>query len=787
MDFRVSQALALVIMMLCGSFSARAEILVLDSKGSYTTGPYWQYQVVPQTDSDLLPASLSRVMHSQSWYQSTEDSINFGFQRHAYWLKLRLTNQAPGPWFLWNHYSLLDTVVLYQCPSGSISVHECTRSTGGDLRAYSERAIDHPNLILPLGLSTGQSYDLYLYVSTQGAYQLPVEILDQEALQQKLLNNNILRGGYYAMMLIMGLYNLMLFFAIRDRTYLWYSCFVLSFLFFHMNFEGSAFGYFWPESPDLNKVMMPLAFAITQFFFCLFLPSLLNLKELSPAALRLYRAYIPVTLLFGLLSLIAPYQLSVSLQNLVNALVALYSLMLGIRLWRLGYAPARMFTIAWIPFIIGTVVGNMSSLGLLPGNTLSLHGYQIGSVIDVLLLSLALGSRIRLLQQERDRSQQHLQRSQQEAIDHLKNYEDLYQNSLSGRFRLDGKGMITGGNPALARMLGFASVDDLVKQNVHFDQFIKHPQTALQLWETLDRQQKVQGLRVSMMPRRGDRLEGLLTMRREFTAPDRHWVGAITDISEAHRKEQELKQLQTHRDQSMRQLVMGISHEMNTPLGNIRLAGTHLESQISALSPAEIKDQFAAGLTHINQNTERLADLNELIQSSLIDNSERTPEAIQMKYWLRDWKIRAQETFGQVDIEVYSTPEHAGWYGYPEALDKVLMQLLDNTLFHNPEKVSQLSVRVVAHCADRRLSIRYQDNGKGISKPDQERVFLPFYTTQRTKAKKKGLGLYEVHNLVTGQMQGSIEWPGLSEGFAITLHLPDIHPEDAEKYTSEPD
>ena len=773
----------LLLSLLLFSSGARAAELALTSSASYTTGLYWQYQESASTPVGQLPQTLSSVMLSRDWTQSTAEHLNFGFRRNAYWMKMSVVSTVQMRWYLWNHYSLLDTVALYQCPAGTINVSACTVSFGGDHLPFAARDIEHPNLIMPLDLDADTHYDLYLYVDTEGAYQLPIEILDGRTLQHQLLSDNLLRGGYYALLLVMGLYNLMLFFSIRDRTYLFYSAFVITFLFFHMNFEGSAFGYFWPEYPQLNTVMMPLSFAITQFFFSLFLPSLLNLKQYSRSSWIMYRIYTPLTILFMGFALFTPYYFAVSVQNLINAMVALYTLIIGIRLWRMGYTPARLFTIAWLTFIAGSISGNISSLGLLPGNSWILHGYQLGSILDVVLLSLALGERIKGLQRERDRNQQQLSDTQNDAIRFLKKYEDLYQNSLSGRFQLNGHGEITGCNPAFALMMGYDSSDALREARVHFDQFVKQPDKAIELWETLNSRQKIQGFRISMMPRRGQSLEGLLTIRREHSDPEQFWVGALTVITETHKRDLELRRLQINRDQSLRQLVMGISHEMNTPLGNIRLAGTHLSEQIQELTPSELQEQFSLGLTHINYNTERLADLNHLIQSSLAPDSPYRPESLLLRHWLKGWKQRAQERFGALDLEVICSPEHASWTGYAEALDKVLMELVDNSLFHNPEyarEPRQLFIRISIAVRDHVMSLQYQDNGRGINKADQERVFLPFYTTVRSKAKKKGLGLYEVHNLVTGQMEGSFEWPKVSQGFALTLLLPEMAPATAE-------
>jgi PAS domain S-box-containing protein len=759
------------------SVTIQAQTLPLTKAGHHPTGNHWQYQESPAIAPIYISTKFTNIISSTDWTMNTHDYINFGFRRNAYWLKMELNNLTDDEWFLWNHYSLLDTVALYICPSQTENSELCSVQYGGDLHPYHPRAVDHPNLIFPLNLEKNTSYDLYLYVATEGTYQLPLEIIDSKSLNQNLLNNNLLRGGYYAVMLAMGLYNLMLFFAIRDRTYFLYSTFVLSFLFFHMNFEGSAFGYFWPEEPHWNKVMMPLSFAITQFFFSLFLPRILELKKYAPSSWLLYRIYTPVTVLFMVLAFVAPYYFSVSLQNLVNSVVAVYTLIVAIRVWRLGHKPARLFTLAWITFIIGTILGNISSLGIVPRNALVLYGYQIGSILDVILLSLALGAQINQLRSDREKDQQRLNKSQVEAINNLKKYEDLYQNAIAGRFQLNGQGVVTGCNPAFAKNLGYKSADDVIAAQPHIDQFIRSPEAAVELWQTLEKKGQIQGYQISMMPRRGKAVEGILTMRREPNSATQYWVGSLIDITESYERELELERLEETRDLSVRQLVMGISHEMNTPIGNIRLASSHLSEQLSLVAPLQLKGELDEGVQHISHSIDRLVELNDVIQSSLAESTEHKPESTHLHTWLRSWKERTHSRFDFLDIEVICTPENSLWHGHVEIFDDILLQLIDNSVTHNPELYAdnKLYVRVSAALYQGTLNLQYQDNGKGVRKEDQDKVLLPFYTTQRTRAKKKGLGMFEVHNLITRIMKGYIEWPSTSTGFAIILILPDFN------------
>ena len=750
------------------------QLLILEQGSSYLAGTHWQYRKTDQMSVEEAGEQLAALSPPQSWLQSKDEYLNLGVGADGYWLTMRVRAGDDRDWFLRNRYSLLDTVALFQCPEGVRDANQCRISRGGDRIPYGERAIDHPNLILPLHLTPGNTYDLYLYVTTKGTYQLPMEFVDQTTLNTQLINNGVFRGAYYAVMLAMALYNLILFFAVRDRLYLYYTAFVSSFLFFHMNFEGSAFGYFWPSMPELNAFMVPLSFAISQFFFALFLPQLLMLKNYCPKAAMVYRVYVPVTLGFALLSMAAPYQTAVSIQNYVNSILAIYTLIAGIRAWTQGHKPAKYFTLAWLAFMAGVISANMSTLGVIPGTPLILYGYQIGSVFDVILISLAMGARINMLRDAQEEDQKRLSASQSQAIRYLKQYEDLYQNSISARFQLNSRGELIDCNPAFAATLGFSSRDEVTEVTPHFDQFIESPHASIELWETLNADAKVTGYELILMPRRGKAVNAILTMRQEAGEQGIHWIGSFLDVTEKYDQEVALRKLEDNRNQSLQQLVMGVSHEMNTPLGNIRLATTHIKGRVED-NEILVDDELKIAIHQVTDNISRLAELNQLIQSSMGASSSQYAENIYLRAWLGDWKQRAQRQYRHLELEVISYPDTALWRGYTTLLEQVLNQLTENAVVHNAQKYEEgaLYVRVSASVENGVLDIEFKDNGRGISADDREKMFLPFFTTRRSEAAKKGLGLYEVRNLVTNIMKGSIVSPDSSQGLTLNIRLPE--------------
>ncbi len=178
-------------------------LLTLNSPGDYSTGLHSLWLEDPAAELDA-----STAMAASGWQLSDRDSLNFGFSNSVFWLQLPLQNLTSQPdWALWIHYSLLDLTEAWLCPQPVTGISQCHYQQSGDLQPFSSnRAIDHPNTILRLLLQPQQSYVLLLRIKTQGTFQIPANLMDADTLQDKLLTSNLLRGGYYATMIVMGLY-----------------------------------------------------------------------------------------------------------------------------------------------------------------------------------------------------------------------------------------------------------------------------------------------------------------------------------------------------------------------------------------------------------------------------------------------------------------------------------------------------------------------------------------------------------------------------------------------------
>lgn len=744
--------------------------LTLKQPGSYATGLTTQW--LEDASQQLSP---EQALASTHWQDSEQENLNFGFSSSAFWLRTTVNNSSEASlWALWIKYSLLDHVELWQCTLPLDDLEDCQQQHAGDQQPFrQERTFDHPNTILPLTLASNTRTLLLVRVQTQGTFQLPILLIEQQQLYQELSQHNVLRGLYYGILLIMGLYNLFIYLPTRSRSYLYYAGFTLSFLLFHMVYEGSAFQYFWPNHPQLNNYALPFFYALNMLWLTFFVPSFLNLREQNSNVFRMFRGYSALIVVSLLTLPLLQYHWVVPFYSGLNILLTFSALFVSLYFWAKGNRSARLFAIAWLAFILGLFLANARSLGLLPTNTVTLFAYQIGSFIEIVLLSFALAERIVLLQQEKEQANQATLAAKEQSIGYLRDYEDLYQNSLVGKFELDKDGYFIKSNAAWREIVGYYDEQHFLDENPAFDSLFSNNKQRRRFWRTLKENGQVQSYLLDFVqPTSGERIVVSLTVRKG--ADMRYaWFGSGQNVTENFLKEQALIQLQKEKAQSLRQLVQGVSAEMQAPIEKFRHAENYLrlDEQLHPLDD-ETQQQLTQGLTLVRQGNERLHELNALMQGSIINSDDYPLEAIRIRDWLDAWQLQQMANHAQLHIHISVHSYLVEWPTYPKALTWVLDQLLDNSCNHNEAlyDAGELKINLEIREHGEFLELHYQDNGVGIEASQRETIFMPFYST-KSDSSNKGLGLYQAYNLISELMQGVIEWPEDSEGFHLIIRF----------------
>ena len=234
------------------------------------------------------------------------------------------------------------------------------------------------------------------------------------------------------------------------------------------------------------------------------------------------------------------------------------------------------------------------------------------------------------------------------------------------------------------------------------------------------------------------------------------------------------------------QLLSGIAHELNTPLGNALLGATALGAASAGIAermadglPLKRQElvnwvaQTRTGSELIEQNVDRALRLVERFRQ-LTDGSGRAERS---SFDLREAVLRAwARVQTHLDVDhvrlACELPEGVKLDGYPDVLQQVLEQLLENACLHAFRGGRTGLIEVRARCSASSLTLEVRDDGTGMPAADVARAFEPFFSTTFGQG-GSGLGLFVAHSLVTGMLGGSLQLdsqPGA--GTVVRLELP---------------
>ena len=352
------------------------------------------------TASDDLQTALSRVQKGE-YAPVPGGNAAFGFQNGAYWFHTTVVNRnASEPrWMLVQRYALSDHIDVYARYLDGRTVH----MRSGDSLPFSARSIPyrHPNFRLDLPLD--QPVELLVRVRSQSSMQVPLDLYTPSAFTSLSRDAQFIMGIYYGILLALFVYNLVLWVSLRDASYFWYLLHISAFGLVLFTLNGFGFEYLWPHSTWLADKSVPLSICLALIGMQQFARTFLELPARFPAGNRVSLGWIVFFVLLGFASLQLPYRIAVPLASAAVLLGVAWIFVATLVVLRRGYTPARLFLLAWSMFLLGTTVFTLLAFGLLPKNLFTEYGVQIGSALEMLLLSVALGYRYAALRNENER------------------------------------------------------------------------------------------------------------------------------------------------------------------------------------------------------------------------------------------------------------------------------------------------------------------------------------------------------------------------------------------------
>ncbi|KZY41120.1 MULTISPECIES: EAL domain-containing protein [unclassified Oleiphilus] len=492
-------------------------------------------------DHSLTPGNIHTIQNTQ-WQSLPEGRANFGFSSSAYWFRFAVQNETPVdiPAYLHVNYSQLDNIQLFHSipgsPSHSVTLKKLVET--GDRFNFAQRPIEFPTFVLPLELSAGQPQEYFVKVSSEGSLQVPLQLWEQESFLLQANNSLFLYGCFLSALLIMSAYNLCLFLIIRDKTYLLYSFFILCMAGMHSSLDGFAYQWFWPSAPSWHQISAITFISFGLLSTMLFTRTILPIPEKS----ILYRGIKLLTFLTvvsAITSLFLPYRQAAILNGGMTVIVMSSVTFICLAMLRFSPRIARFFCIAWGAYFLGIVLKSSSKMGYLPSSTFTEYAGNIGGVVGIVIISMALADRINSERRAREQAQS-------QSIGNLKRFENLYQNSLEGIFSYDKKGTLLSANPAFLSLIGLEDIPSFSGKTKDLNGYYLSEKEFTEFFKAVKKSGQVVDYEAQLSNSLGDSMWVNISARYVNEQGNEELEGTLININERKAFEQQLKHLAEH-------------------------------------------------------------------------------------------------------------------------------------------------------------------------------------------------------------------------------------------------
>lgn len=344
---------------------------------------------------EISSPGFSNRFHTNPKYQNKD------FRPDAsYWIRLPIRHNPHSHklWLLEFYDQTIDHIEAY-IPNEDGSFRHVMM---GDQQSFLRRIIPHKNFEIPMNMKTDTVMHYYFRVESHDFADLRVALRSTNRFVSYSLNEYFLFGTFYGMILIISLYNLLVFVAIREIKNLFYVLYLLSVAAYAISLDGIGFQYLWPESPSWNNYATGISLYSVIVWSLVFTRRFLRTKTIVPSLDKAFQWMIILrSAWFVIAFAFYPELLSYRVLDIIPLSLIFFT---GITVWRRGYRPARFFVVAYGVLFSGFLLRTLVYFNVLRFTTLSHYSLHISFVLEMLLLTFALGDRIRILKAMRDRA-----------------------------------------------------------------------------------------------------------------------------------------------------------------------------------------------------------------------------------------------------------------------------------------------------------------------------------------------------------------------------------------------
>ncbi len=322
-------------------------------------------------------------------YKKLQDpALNLGFYKGGVWLKFPIPKGNID--LLVIEHPILDYAAAYTKVGEQLNkVDEF-----GDQIPFSTRTNKTRFPILDLNEIKTKTDTIYLFASNQGEqFFLPIVAWNEKDLELFNQYDYPLFGGYFGIIFFAIFFNLFIAIVLKEKNILNYVFYLISLFILQVSLNGFGTLWFWGDNVWLATRANTIFASASIFFLITFTLEFLSIKEYLP---KIHKFINGAKYLVGL-NIIASITLPVETLSLPIVFINVITFLFGIIIIPVAYyiyknhfKEARYFLLAFVILIIGVFAFVLRNIGILPNNFFAINGLQIGSSMEVILLTFAI-------------------------------------------------------------------------------------------------------------------------------------------------------------------------------------------------------------------------------------------------------------------------------------------------------------------------------------------------------------------------------------------------------------
>ncbi len=397
--------------------------------------------------------------YDEEFIHTNDETLSFGYSTAHYWFRFNVLNNTEKTirWYLECAYPIIDKITLYAVDNNKI-LTKIMSGRYAEATSDKHELFDHVTHLFPLKADPGRT-TYYLEIESLSPILVPLRAWSLFPLFKYIKIQTAIMLMLLGIMLIMLLYNLIIYLSGQERTYLFYAVHTFSLIVQFVFMYGYGYHYLWKKYPVVEKfgIIVIMVSTITGIQFTrsylstrintplfdsnYFKPLLFVITAITIIYYPLY--YVIFDGKLFLQSITQQFSMVLVLISILSGFAA--GLIYTVKRIRVGY----YYLTAYMVFLSGACVYSLKDFGILPQVFITQYGVIVGAVSMLLLFSLGLGDRIHRMKDElfdlNVNLEQKVEQRTEELSLALKELEEAHYN-LSCRQRVTEKELILASN-----------------------------------------------------------------------------------------------------------------------------------------------------------------------------------------------------------------------------------------------------------------------------------------------------------------------------------------------------